>query len=209
MLGCSQFEQLLARSTQKCEICGAPGIAGPGRNKLHIDHDHTYPRWAVRGLLCHSCNSALSESAVKAGAPWAADYLANSWWVKECERLGVPMEMASEPDHGALIVDQFDVPWLREGDGLWRPRGRGRPGISSATWKWLYRMRGPQNMALIDPWTASGNVAHLAWDAEWAALQALMIDADSEGSAVRTRRDLDVLIRKATGKEGPWWRSSQ
>ena len=147
MLGCEQYEQLLARSGQRCEICRTPGKDCP-RGKLAIDHfGHD---WAVRGLLCNTCNTSLSAEVARACPPWAAGYLSNSWWIKECERLGVPTTLAPEPDYGSAIRDQFGVMWMREGDGKWRPSGHGRPGISWASWEWLYRRRGPHNMALID-----------------------------------------------------------
>lgn len=182
MLGCGQYEQLLARSGQCCEVCGRPGAEIP-RGKLHIDHDHTRPAWAVRGLLCNRCNSHLTEAAAEARHAWAADYLDNAWWVRECERLGVPIEPSPQPDYGSAICDQFGAMWMREGDGKWRPQGgMGRPGISWASWEWLYDHRGPHNMALLnlstDPWR---------WrDAEKAQLLGLINELG--GQMIRHRR---------------------
>ena len=177
LLGCKQYEQMLTRSGQRCEICGRPS-AECVRGKLVIDHYG--PDWGVRGLLCDTCNKNLTTRA--RAARWAADYLANAWWVKECERLGVPLEITPEPGYGSAIRDQFDVLWMREGDGKWRPSGAGRPGISWASWEWLYDHRGPQNMALLDldadPWR---------WrDVEKAALEGLVSDLD--GQMIRHRR---------------------
>jgi hypothetical protein len=204
MLGCGQFEQLIARSGQRCEICTATGTSGRGAGKLHIDHDHTRPRWAVRGLLCHACNSALTVEVAETCAPWAAKYLGNSWWIKECERVGVSTEMGPEPDCGAVIRDQFEVVWLRSGDGKWRPRGHGRSGINSADWAWLHEHRGPHNMRPLDlygsaerdrsPWE------YLAWDAERAGLHALLSEVGKRNVPAYTTRARGTLLAAFMGE---------
>lgn len=125
-LGCAQFEQLISRSGQRCEICGDAGDSGR-TGKLHIDHD----------------------------------------------------AIAPEPDCGSVILDQYEATWMREGDGLWRPCGRKRPGISSADWQWLYRLRGPHNLAPVNLYAPPETRNGRGWDwlierAERAALQALL-----------------------------------
>lgn len=190
-LGCAQYEELLARSGQCCEICGLPGSQNT-RGKLHIDHlGHD---WAVRGLLCNGCNTALNKGVAERNAHWAAEYLANSWWVKECERVGVPVELAPEPDYGSAIRDQFRVVWLREGDGKWRPRGRGRPGISWSSWEWLYEQRGPQNMALLDLYSPDGD-GWLQWDAERAMLHGVLAGLHPEVRLSHRRGELARLLK--------------
>lgn len=59
-LSCDEFEDLLARSDHKCEICRRPG-SDTGHGQLFIDHDPRLGLWAVRGLLCASCNSKLAN----------------------------------------------------------------------------------------------------------------------------------------------------
>lgn len=59
-LSCEEFEALLARANHSCEICGRPGVE-TGHEKLFIDHDPRIGLWAVRGLLCGSCNSRLAN----------------------------------------------------------------------------------------------------------------------------------------------------
>lgn len=200
-LGCAQYEYLLARSGQECEICGLPGTECP-RGKLHIDH-HGH-KWAVRGLLCNTCNTALSGRVAERRPRWAADYLANSWWIKECERVGVPAKMAPEPDFGSVIRDQWNAVWLREGDGLWRPQGNQRPGISSATWDWLYLQRGPHNLAplnLYDP-AEDGREQyweHLLWSAERATLHALLTECTGKQVPLYKTRAYRRLLSAFTG----------
>jgi hypothetical protein len=48
-------DQLLHEQGGLCAICKTDKPAGSGR--LNVDHDHA--TGAVRGLLCHSCNTAL------------------------------------------------------------------------------------------------------------------------------------------------------
>jgi len=139
-LGCEQYERLLARSGGQCEICGRAGSENPG-GKLYIDHFG--PRWAVRGLLCVSCNSRLSHNEP---FPWCARYVADAWWMQECARVGVPAAIAPEPPIGSAVRDQWQALWVREPDGEWHPQGRWHPAIPHVSWQWLYDYRGPQNL---------------------------------------------------------------
>ena len=89
----------------------------------------------------------------------------------------MPTDRTPEPDYGSAIRDQFNVVWLREGDGQWRPRGQGRPGISCASWEWLYEQRGPQNMALLDVDREDRGEFGLCNYVERAMLQALIAES--------------------------------
>lgn len=58
-----------------CAIC--PATEPGGRGEFHVDHDHNTGR--VRGLLCHSCNTAiglLGEDPKRLGA--VLEYLKRS-----------------------------------------------------------------------------------------------------------------------------------
>jgi hypothetical protein len=170
-LGCEQYERLLARSGQRCEICGTPGERA-SHGKLAIDHGDY--QWAVRGLLCNGCNSHLGKGRV--AYPWCAEYLANAWWMQECARVGVPTTIMPEPDIGSVIHDQWGVFWLRERDRKWRPQGNRRPGISWWSWKDIYEYRGPQNMAPMDVYTTEAT-AWLQWHVEQEILKSLTVTA--------------------------------
>ena len=173
-IGCHQYEYLLERSDRKCEICRVPS-ASATRGKLHIDHDHAWPEWAVRGLLCNTCNARLGGVQEPTAAVLA--YLANAWWKQECGRLGVPLDIQQEPPIGSAIRDQFVAVWFREEDGRWRPHGRRRPGISWLSWQRLYELRGPQNMAVLD--LATEGSEWLTWHADniRSKIPALRVDA--------------------------------
>jgi hypothetical protein len=208
MLGCAQFEQLIARSGQRCEVCGEAGSAGHSAGKLHIDHDHAAPRWAVRGLLCGHCNVRLTRRATAVHPAWAAGYLDNAWWRKECEHLSVPTTTAPEPYCGSVIIDQYDTTWLREGDGLWRPQGRGKPGISSADWQWLYRCRGPHNLAPIDLYASPRDWhplrwEHLMWESERAALVALLNEPRAKKVPLYRTHAYRTLLPAFMGTDAP------
>lgn len=59
-LNCPDYDRLIARAAGRCEICGVLAEENH-RGKLVIDHDHLLGTWAVRGLLCYSCNSSLRQ----------------------------------------------------------------------------------------------------------------------------------------------------
>lgn len=75
-----EFEQRLAEQDYGCAICGSKDHGG--RN-WHVDHDHkccSGPKSCgkcTRGLLCHTCNTALS---------WALDH--PEWWAAAEAYLG-------------------------------------------------------------------------------------------------------------------------
>lgn len=76
-LTCTDYERLLARAGQSCEICGS-SAAGQHRGKLVIDHDHAHGQGAVRGLLCSRCNAHMRriDSEERPLDEWTVNYLA-------------------------------------------------------------------------------------------------------------------------------------
>lgn len=171
-LGCDQYERLLARCGQRCEICRA-SVAGTTAGKLFIDHSG--PKWAVRGLLCNGCNTRLRD-----GRGWfqgSAEYLSRTWWVQECARVGVPSAIAPEPPIGSAIRDQYVTIWVREADGNWHPSGPGSPGVSHWSWERIYEQRGPHNMAPFDVYGPEGNQS-ARWSVEQALKATVAIDRD-------------------------------
>jgi hypothetical protein len=51
------FDQMLESQGHRCAICGTDTPGGKGA--WHVDHDHD--TGAVRGLLCHHCNTAIGN----------------------------------------------------------------------------------------------------------------------------------------------------
>lgn len=80
-LTCEDYEALIARCGNRCEICGIPGEQAP-RNKLFIDHDHRYGLYAIRGLLCARCNILMRDvDRCRRVDDRATAYMANAWFM--------------------------------------------------------------------------------------------------------------------------------
>jgi hypothetical protein len=76
-MSCDDLRHLLARSGGVCEICGT---AARRKTHLCIDHDHERGNWAVRGLLCTTCNLTIDNSKIRNRFPSRAEsYLTNPW----------------------------------------------------------------------------------------------------------------------------------
>lgn len=94
MLDCAEFERLIQRADDRCEICRISGAATK-HGKLHIDHDSQLGDWAVRGLLCSQCNTRLAVDVVF--SPEARAYLATPWrTIADRERVLFPPDPWAE-----------------------------------------------------------------------------------------------------------------
>lgn len=147
-LSCDQFDALLAESGGRCQICRQlPEDTSHGM--LCIDHSGWL--WAVRGLLCGTCNSSLG----KLNDNWdrAREYATRPWWVRQCEKLGLPVVLAPEPRMGSAIRNQFGLIWIRRdpGPGSWwempTQRGQHRTPMS---WEGVYDAYGAHNLVPFD-----------------------------------------------------------
>ncbi|GAA2644457.1 hypothetical protein GCM10010399_92940 [Dactylosporangium fulvum] len=76
-LTCTDFDQLWSRTEGHCEICGIAGEGTP-HGFLHVDHEQSAGKWAVRGLLCSRCNTMLGRPGLLTGAAVDA-YLTQPW----------------------------------------------------------------------------------------------------------------------------------
>lgn len=74
-MSCEQIAELIAETDGRCQICGI--LERYMYGVLHIDHDKALGYWAVRGLLCPSCNSRLDRGGIE--GPEVDRYLANPW----------------------------------------------------------------------------------------------------------------------------------
>lgn len=52
-----QYDDMLAAQGNRCAICRRESPGSKGRRFFYVDHDHKTGK--IRGLLCHSCNTAL------------------------------------------------------------------------------------------------------------------------------------------------------
>lgn len=140
-LSCPDYDRLIAHAEGACQICGVkPGQTGHGF--LVVDHDDTVGQWAVRGLLCQDCNSALPMGSTP---PWASDYLAHPWWKLELARLGVSPEPGPEPPVGSTVA-VHGLNFRRETDGWHHVASFGG---SPRTWVELNRRYAPHRIEVI------------------------------------------------------------
>lgn len=133
---CEEFEALLLRSQNCCEICGRTADETP-RRVLCIDHDHRYGPAAVRGLLCDRCNWDVGavESRQYGITPNIREYFANAWFmdVEEIRRRRNPLLRCPHPDwrrwiefrraarrQGTLVLRQF-IDWYLSTPGAEMP----------------------------------------------------------------------------------------
>lgn len=152
-LTCDSMDELLERSGGRCEICRISGVESTHR-MLYIDHDDTHGDWAVRGLLCGTCNTKLEHENRFSSA--ADRYLKNSWFRRKAEALGVDVDDFPEPTDGTAFRDCHGRCWYRpEGGALWRA-GAGAPGrVADKKWSRLLWLYGPINLTRIPAFKAS------------------------------------------------------
>lgn len=77
-LTCADYERLVVRANNLCELCGRPG-----EPKLHLDHDHELGDMAVRGLVCNGCNAIMAyvDSGRRAVDQRVAAYLERAFFL--------------------------------------------------------------------------------------------------------------------------------
>lgn len=141
-LSCEDYDRLVEHAQGTCQICGVTP-AKTGHGFLVVDHDANVGQWAVRGLLCSDCNSALPCGA----APeWARAYLADPWWRRELDARGIGLQVQPEPAIGSRVV----VPRgsrLKRTERGWEHVAN--YGGSPRTWEALNRRYGPHNIQIL------------------------------------------------------------
>ncbi|MFG2001739.1 endonuclease domain-containing protein [Spirillospora sp. NPDC048911] len=145
-LTCSQYEGLLAESDRSCQICRLPAAETPAR-KLFIDHDSLHGRWAVRGLLCNSCNTRLEYQNLFRDE--VEGYLANAWFLRALADADMPFSRPVEPPIGSIVRDGLDVEWRRV-DAWWRPCGGSYHGnLRPKLWHRLWERGGVYRLQVL------------------------------------------------------------
>lgn len=144
-MSCDTYEAMLRESSQRCGICGcAPH--GNTSGKLFIDHESKLGVWAVRGLLCHRCNSLIGDKlgwgvALPGGH---RAYLSDPWYVRRARELGVTLNRPVEPSRSASVQDAHGRIWKHTWMGWRCADGRAR----SRDWKWLTAQFGPIGLTI-------------------------------------------------------------
>lgn len=146
VLTCEQYDELLVRSGNQCEICRAHA-ATQQWGKLCVDHDHQYGLWAVRGMLCHGCNRFLDQ--LPRTHPAVADYLRNAWHLSKGWRLDVPQE----PSLGARVMEPRRKVWGRVDEGWLRlnPHNHREPSVMVIPWREVIHRFGSHNLRVLLP----------------------------------------------------------
>lgn len=141
-LNCDEYDRLWSHADGRCQICGTT----PEQTKhgfLVVDHDAGVGQWAVRGLLCTNCNTALPAGSTPSDA---ADYLATPWWRAELTRLGASGDPAPEPPVGTT-VSVLRVNFRRDTDG-WKHVAK--HGGAPRSWGQMNRYYGPHRIKVLD-----------------------------------------------------------
>lgn len=141
-LTCEEFGALLAAYGDLCGICKTRG-SETSHGYLAIDHDYEHGYWAVRGMLCATCNKRLGRD--NAFSPAAAAYLADPWWKRRLAELGLSAEPLPEPPIGTIVAGRSHY-WYRTKRGwmIAHPNLRGGP----MTWAGLNHALGPYNIRI-------------------------------------------------------------
>lgn len=142
-LNCDDYDRLVAHADGRCQICKAlPEETGHGY--LVVDHDAQVGQWAVRGLLCSDCNSALPCGTRPS---WALAYLDRPWWRLELEAQGLSPEVLPEPPPGSRVAAGSNIHWVRTEQG-WEHTARYR-NATPKTWSALNRKYGPHQIRVV------------------------------------------------------------
>lgn len=85
-LSCLDWDNLQMLGAGCCHCCGAL------TDELKVDHDHTYGKAAVRGLVCHTCNVRLAyvDSGGRAATMVERTYLDSAWHLSNRDLECVP-----------------------------------------------------------------------------------------------------------------------
>lgn len=123
-LTCEEFDELQAKAQGACARCG--GSDRP----LWIDHDHEVGRWAVRGLICPSCNVLMREydAGRRESDELSAAFAAAAWHLTRdlSARAARKFPRAPCPVCGGSAAYQRSGRLLNHFDGTKRCLGSGR-----------------------------------------------------------------------------------
>jgi hypothetical protein len=144
---CSQLDALIAEAEGRCQVCRLPGVLNAKR-MLYIDHDAGQGNWAVRGLLCNTCNTILGKDLEVPRDGTFAAYLENAWFMRMLAERGIALEVPEEPPVGSVVDFGGRQPQrMRVSEG-WVRVVRGWP-FRAVTWRHLYHAYGPHRLDVV------------------------------------------------------------
>lgn len=141
-LTCLQYDRLLTRAAGRCEICAKPDHENCF-GKLFIDHVTKLGKWAVRGLLCRTCNGNLHYPS--RWRPEIDAYHANAFYLTLAAEAGVYDLSPPEPPVWTVLSDHAHRPWRREPEGWWPHHPRAEL-IAPRSWASLLYLTGAHNL---------------------------------------------------------------
>ncbi|MFC0602248.1 endonuclease domain-containing protein [Streptomyces palmae] len=139
-LSCADFDELMHQAEHRCQLCQRTA-AETRHGHLVVDHDFRVGNWAVRGVLCSTCNGKIERADLE--DPACAAYLGDPWYRRMLATRGLDQELA-EPPLGATVC---------AGRRMWHRTERGWSALdryrgSSMTWTQIYHRYGPHNITI-------------------------------------------------------------
>lgn len=144
---CEQFDDLLAESDGRCQICRLHGSQN-SKQLLFIDHESRRGDWAVRGLLCNTCNTILGKDLEVPRDPAFAAYLENPWFIRMLAAHGFTSDLPAEPPIGSIVDFGGRQPQRMRTKRGWERVIHGHPWHPRSWWQ-LYRSYGPHRLKVI------------------------------------------------------------
>jgi hypothetical protein len=142
-LTCDEYRQLRARAGDRCEICRTPEAETPG-GRLLLDHDDSIAIWAVRGLLCVRCNTAIGRWLDQQSDPRVYEFLSDPWYRTLLLRAGLTGLLAAEPAVGGRVAANR-IRYSRQPNGWTRETGFHR---SPEPWRVLNTRHRPDHLRI-------------------------------------------------------------
>lgn len=142
-LRCDDFDELLQHAKHRCQVCHR-AASETGHGYLVVDHDYRVGDWAVRGLLCSSCNGSVDYPDRR--TPAINAYLQHPWYERMLAARGLVATLGPEPPPGT-VIRAGRRRWQRTED-FWTPLDRF--GSGSVTWQQIHRRFGPHYIEIIN-----------------------------------------------------------
>lgn len=153
MLTCDDYDHLRQRAHGRCEMCRTRA-KDTGHGILYIDHDPRRGDWAVRGMLCTSCNTIVGDGRNVLRTPQVIRYLGSPW---VDERFGEAVIQKPEPPVGSLAGNPGRRGWVRRSDA-WHGLGNYRGSFNTSTWSVLNWRYGPHRLVVALPTANEGAI---------------------------------------------------